>query len=171
MPWARQLDAVNTYKKDGRSVNVIGVSRCAKNIGNAKLQSLWYTMDAGSDDTTSIVLEDREGNWDTLGDKVKQYLNNYIPPHQLISVTFYEDCHPCDNGHIMSLVTHKAGKAPIKLNESAARNVTAADTIYSMAIFRDETTGAAAKQALTHVNRRGGQEGHVVSTANDSNTN
>lgn len=44
----------------------------------------------------------------------------------------------------MSLVTHKAGKAPIKMDESAARNFTVADNIYSMAIFRDETTEKAA---------------------------
>ena len=65
-PWDRQLNAVNSYQKEGRPVNVISVSRTAKNVGDARCQSLWYTMDQGNVDTVSQVIPGGQGNWDAL---------------------------------------------------------------------------------------------------------
>ena len=64
--WDRQLNAVNSYQKEGRPVNVISVSRTAKNVGDARCQSLWYTMDQGNVDTVSQVIPGGQGNWDAL---------------------------------------------------------------------------------------------------------
>lgn len=37
-----------------------------------------------------------------------------------------------------------------------------------MMSFRGDDTSAAVNQAITHMNKRGGQEGHVVTTTNDT---
>lgn len=56
----------------------------------------------------------------------------------------YEDAHPNSTGKIHCVITHNAGKEQIRLNESAAKNVTSSENIYSMSISRDETTELAA---------------------------
>ena len=42
--------------------------------------------------------------------------------------------------------------------------------IYTVNCFRDDSSTVVANQALSCINVRGGQEGHIVTTTNDSQT-
>jgi len=50
----------------------------------------------------------------------------------------------------------------------AANNSFVSQGLYSMEIVRHEETNGAVHAALQVINRKGGQEGHIVSTTNDS---
>ena len=80
----------------------------------------------------------------------------------------YEEAHPNSTGQVAALVTHTAGPNPVKLASTSAQQALPMGGLYSMDIVRDETTEGAVEKALEVINRRGGQEGHAVSTTNDS---
>ena len=86
-----------------------------------------------------------------------------------MSITFHEEMHPNNTGRIHALITHTAGSNPQKLTESPAVSTLPTNGgLYTMDFIRSEETEDACKRAVEMMNRRGGQEGHVVTTTNDS---
>lgn len=69
---------------------------------------------------------------------------------------------------ISALITHTAGANPIKLADSPANATLPNSGLYAMDYFRAEETEDVANLAVQAINKKGGQEGHVVSTTNDS---
>ena len=96
------------------------------------------------------------------------WLNEYIPPHQLISVTMFEEAHPNQTGKVGAMITHKTGRSPTKLANTKAGKNDFVGSVYRMEIVRHEETSGAVNLALQVINRKGGQEGHVVTTTNES---
>lgn len=166
--WEEQLEAVNKFKVQDRNVNVIGVSRTPKNIGNARLQTIWYTNEQGNPDTHSKVIKRGDGNWEALSDNVLSWLNEFVAPHQLVSVSFHEGMHPNNTNEVSAIVTHNAGKNPVKLADSAASQSVTTAGLYFMDVVRGRDTAQAVEQAKELINLKGGQEGWVVTTTNDS---
>lgn len=166
--WEEQLRAANAFKVQDRDVNVIGVSRTPKNIGAARLQTIWYTNEQGSPDTSTKLINRGDGKWDELAKNVLDWLNEFVAPHQLVSVSFFEEMHPNTTDNIGAIVTHKSGANPVKLSNSAAANNIPSAGIYTMQIVRDATTQGCVEKTKNLMNLKGGQEGHVVTTTNDS---
>jgi len=169
--WKDQLEAVNAFKVQDRNVNVIGVSRTPKNIGNGRLQNIWYTNEQGNPDTTTKLIQRGDGNWAVLADNVLSWLNEFCAPHQLVSVSFHEDMHPNHSKDIFAIVTHNAGKNPVKLADTAASQSVTPGALYAMSVVRGNTTEQAVQQAKEEMNMKGGQEGWVVTTTNNSEHN
>ena len=166
--WEKQLDLANEFTVSGRKVDVLSITRTPKNVGNARCQSAWYTNEAGSSDTFSTNLSRGDGDWQALAEQVTGWLNDYIAPHQLISVSLYEEAHPNNTAKVNCLITHKAGSQPIRLFASAAGKGLPSGGIYSLKVVRAEEVDEAARAAVSVVNATGGQEGHAVSMTNDS---
>lgn len=112
-----------------------------------------------------------DGNWEQLASDVQAFLNTYIAPHQFISVTFHEESHPNTSRCVAAVVCHTAGANPGRLADSPARDAVPMAGIYTMSTFSDADTNVIANKALACINARGGQEGHAVTTANDSQNN
>jgi len=165
--WDEQLAAANSFRAQGRQCNVIGLSRTPKNIGNARLQTIWYTNEQGHPDTSTKQIVRGDGNWEALADNVLSWLNEFIAPHQLVSVSFYEEMHPNNTAGVGAVVTHTAGKNPVKLADSAAAQ-SVSSALYAMQLVRGADTASCVKQAQELINLKGGQEGWVVTTTNDS---
>jgi len=167
--WEKQEKAANDFKVSERRPDIISVSRTPKNIGNARCQTVWYTNEMGNPDTYSHLVSRKDGDWTALASETHQWLNEHLPPHELLSVTMFEEAHPNQTGKIGALITHKAGPNPRRLSETpAGTNSFVSEGLYSMEIVRHEETNGAVHAALQVINRKGGQEGHVVSTTNDS---
>jgi hypothetical protein len=49
---------------------------------------------------------------------VNEWLNTFIAPHQLVSVSFHEEMHPNNSGQIGAIITHTAGVQPKRLSET-----------------------------------------------------
>lgn len=109
-----------------------------------------------------------DGNHEQLAKDVTAWLNAHIAPHQLISVTIHEEMHPNQSHFVNAVITHTAGEQPPKLADTPAAGKLPTSGVYSVTVRRGETTEAASTQALLAINERGGQEGHVVTTTNDS---
>ena len=94
-------------------------------------------------------------------------MNKYVPPHMLISVSLFEDEHGegTSNG-INACITHSAGNDPKDLTDNTA---TGGASIYELQViagtgeWEDMFTDAKGK-----INGKGGQEGHMVASTNDS---
>lgn len=166
--WEQLLVEVNNFKVNGQTPEVIAVSRTPKNIGNVRNQTIWYTSSAGSPNTFCTTMSRGDGNWDQLASNVHEWLNAHIAPHLLVSVTFHEESHPNTSRCVAAVICHRAGPSPGKLSDSPAKEAVPMAGIYTMNTFSDENTAVVVNQALSCMNARGGQEGHVVTTTNDS---
>jgi hypothetical protein len=166
--WARQEEVANSFRFQDRPVDTIAVVRTPKAVGNARIQSLWYTSEQTLSENFSKLINRADGDWDGLANNVKEFLNDFIAPHQLISITLFEESHPNQSGMIGALVTHTGGAVPTRLSQTAAARSLPTAGIYKLDCLRGEQTSILTKQALTVMNTRGGQEGYAVATTNDA---
>lgn len=129
---------------------------------------MWYAKGSPANTPHFKTLRREDGNWPELASGVRDWLNKYVPPHALISVSLYEDKHPLeDSKGINAVITHAAGSDPADL--SANDTAVKAGALYDMNIisgsgeWEDMFAEAKAK-----INAKGGQEGHLVASTNDS---
>jgi len=118
--WADLLAEANAFRVDGRSADTIAITRTPKTVGNARQQALWYTSEAVAQESSTKMITHNAGDWNGLANKVRTYLNEYVPPHQLISVSLHEDGHPNKTGGINAVITHNAGDHPARLETTSA---------------------------------------------------
>lgn len=141
--WDELLLDARAFAPEGSSVDVISLSRTPKNIGEARGQTLWYTNEEGAPSTFMSVVNRGDGRHDLLAEDVNNWLNTYIAPHQLISVTFHEEMHPNQSLFINAVITHTAGETPTKLSETGAATKLPASGVYTVRVLRGVSTEAA----------------------------
>ena len=107
--WDKLTADAEAFKKDGRLPNTLALVRTPKEVGNARLQSLWYSNEPTDKSTFNQLISRQDGNWVQLAEDVKDYLCDFIPPHKLVSITLFEQAHPSSSGVVSALVTHNAG--------------------------------------------------------------
>ena len=99
--------------------------------------------------------------------EVRDWCNSYVPPHQLISVSLYEDAHENEGKGINAVITHCAGADPKDLanNEGIENKV-----IYSHEVvaYSADEWDKLFEDTVEKINKVGGQEGHMVASTNDS---
>src|SRR5687768_8893175 len=79
---------------------------------------MWYLPSSTSYYMKCKHFTNNESNWDALLRDVMKYLNTYIAPHQLISISIFEEDHPNNHGLINAIVTHKGDdSAPLNKPE------------------------------------------------------
>ena len=148
--------------------DVMGLIHSPKNIGECRNQFMFFTKGSSPFGTPCFkVLRKEEGQWPDLCNEVKDYCNQHIPPHNLISISLYEDAHPNDGGGINACITHTAGANPAPISDKAQE--VAAGPIYEIQVITEtgeweDMFGA----ARDRINQLGGQEGHLVASTNDS---
>lgn len=147
--------------------NVLSLIQTPKNVGNAHNQFMFYTKGSNPmGNPCCKVLNREDGNWTELIGEVRDWLNRYIPPHMLISVSLFEDAHENVGKGINACITHCAGKEPEDITENAA---TDGKTIYDIHVIAGtgEWEGYF-NEAKGKINATGGAEGHMVASTNDS---
>lgn len=130
------------------------------------MQSLWYTNEQALNPTNYTLLNRHDADWEGLALNVKEYLNDFIAPHQLVSVSLFEESHPNNSGAIGAVIAHTAGVTPVRLSQTSASRSLPTAGIYKLDTIRAEETSMLTKQACTIMNNRGGQEGYMVATTN-----
>lgn len=92
---------------------MISLVHTPKNIGPARAQTMWYTKGSNEAGTPGFkILQRDDGNWAGLVEEVRDWLNKYVPPHMLISVSLFEDAHENTGKGINACITHSAGSDP-----------------------------------------------------------
>ena len=156
-------DAMNQKK----GCNVISLIQTPKNVGGTNNQFMWFTKGSNPEGTPCFkVLKRDDGNWQQLINEVGDWLNKYIPPHQLISVSIFEDAHENVGKGINACITHCAGNEPTDLSSNpnpVGGEIYSIETITSTGEWEDLFNSAKDK-----INVKGGQEGHMVASTNDS---
>lgn len=150
-----------------RGVDAVHLVQSAKNIGSCQNQFLWYAKGSSSEGSPVMHQIRREdGNWSELVGSVKDWLNRYCPPHNLISVSLYEDAHENVGKGINACIAHTAGSKPRDLTE--IEDLAQHGALYELQVITGEDSEDMFKAAQSHINTKGGQEGHLVASANDS---
>lgn len=84
----------------------------------------------------------------------------------LVSVSLFEDAHENTGKGINACITHCAGETPMDLSENEA---TKGGPLYDLQVIAG--TGEwedMFEEAKAKINAKGGQEGHIVASTNDS---
>ena len=89
-----------------KSVDVISHTHTARNIGQINIQIVWYIPSSDANAYTCKHLSNR-GDLNTLLNEAKTYLNTYVAPHHLVSISVFEDDHPCPDKLFHAVVLHK----------------------------------------------------------------
>merc|ERR1719469_864575 len=89
--WMTLYNDANAFQTPAfRLPNTLAIVRTPKAVGNARIQSFWYTSEATDVQTFTELITRRDGNWEGHANDVKEYLNDFIAPHQLVSITLFE---------------------------------------------------------------------------------
>jgi len=163
-PW----DKLMTEADKQRNCDIISFTHSAKNIGSCHNQFMFFVKGSNENGTPVFKLLKRDdGNWIDLVNEVRDWCNKYIPPHALISISLYEDEHPNEGKGINACITHTAGKDPQPLGDDIMKE--AAGNIYDLQIISGSGEWEAMfDEAKGKINGKGGQEGHLVASCNDS---
>ena len=92
--WEKQQASVNNFKVQERTPDIISVTRTPKNIGAARCQTCWYTNEMGHPNTNTHLITRGDADWAQLSMDTLKWLNDYLPPHELVSLTMFEEAHP-----------------------------------------------------------------------------
>ena len=169
-PWDALQNQANSFtgasSSLGRAPDTIAVVRTPKATGTAHMQTIWYTTEQTMHPASSSLVNRADGDWEGLANNVKEFLNDFVAPHQLISIACFEENHPNTTGRIGAIVTHTAGANPVRLSQTPASRSLPTAGIYKLDCLRGEETSMITSNACTIMNTRGGQEGYKVATSN-----
>lgn len=101
--------------------DLIHLVQTPKNIGGGHNQFMWFAKGSNAAGTPGFeILKRDDGNWAELANEVRDWLNKYVPPHMLVSVSLYHDRHEEGEKGINACITHCAGSNPEDLTENEA---------------------------------------------------
>ena len=146
-------------------VDVLSVIHSPKSIGNCQNQFVWYTNGPNQCDLKWIKRQD--GNWSALFLELRDWLNAYVAPHQLVSVSIFEEAHPNRHKGINAVIAHTAGKDPTpllsKVKGLPARGLYVLQVVTGSLNWHKQFNEAKEKMNGLH-----GYDAHVMSSTNDS---
>lgn len=167
--WEDSLDQAEEFSKDNRLI-AIGHTP----IRGLSLQTLWFEKLSSSNSTKTHDIkgffdQDSNGDYKTLCTKAAKWLEEHILPHQLTSISLFENEHDPNTKDFYFTVVHTAGAEPKPLRESHPDCVEGNkyDVTFAAAgengQWRDVFADAAEK-----INQKGATEGHLASISNFS---
>ena len=116
--WEKLLQEAQS-KKSG--VDLVHLIQTPKNIGQSHNQFMWHAKGSNAAGTPTFkVLRREDGNWTELVGEVRDWMNRFVPPHMLISVSLFEDEHENVDKGINACITHSAGSDPQDLSDNQA---------------------------------------------------
>jgi hypothetical protein len=94
---------------------VISLTHTPRNIGQINIQILWYIPTSQSSRYTAKHFQKKGGDINEVFNEALAYLNGFVAPASLVSVSVFEDDHPCPANHYHVVVYHKGeGIAPLE---------------------------------------------------------
>ena len=147
----------------------MGLEHSFKFVGQKRNQVMLFVPHASSEPTRIERFQhtdsDNARNWSALAEKVTSWLNTNVAPHQLVSLSIYEESHRNTSHTVHATVTHTVPIEQQSLPEDAGAN------IYSFKVHRGAYQTPQMKfymDLVETVNKTGVDQGHVVAVANDS---
>lgn len=101
----------NHFQKDSQIASshneVIAYTNTPRNIGQMNISILWYIENKNISNSVRVKHLSRKGHLKELLSEALVYLNTFIQPHNLISVSVFEDDHPNADGVYNVAIMHK----------------------------------------------------------------
>ena len=88
----RQWNELIEAAGDLGETDLLSVIHSPKSIGNCQNQIVWYMK--GSNQCNLKWIKRTDGDWSALFLELRDWLNTYVAPHQLVSVSIFEGAHP-----------------------------------------------------------------------------
>ena len=151
--------------EDLGEVDVLSIIHSPKSIGNCQNQIVWYTK--GSSQYNLRWIKRQDGNWSALFLELRDWLNTYVAPHQLLAVSIFEEAHPNTQKGINAVIVHTAGKDPIPLL-SKVKNLPARGLYILQVVTGSLNWPKRLNEAKERMNKLPGYDAHVMSSTNDS---
>jgi len=161
--------------EEAGACQTVAVTHTPRNVMHLRHSMVWYSKSSPA--VVSIkYLKNENGNWNELIKSASKFLNEYIAPHQLVHVDFFEDDHPntpVDGDlSIFCTIVHTAGDEPQKLEEKRKENDNMPAKLYSSQVYESDFSGESIEnpydEAVNHMNVKGWDQGHVVAGFNVS---
>lgn len=151
----------NQFLSSRSNADILACSRSPKNIGNSNHQLIWYCNDSVNITNTASCYEitRSDGNLGRALEDAKDWLNDYVAPHQLVSIMTHEDDHvENENNVVRVVIVHRAGRNPIRLADSTAKEGLPRGGIYTLYTTSDknETWDDRVNEAVDIMNKAGG---------------
>lgn len=124
--------------KFSNRVETIALAHTPRDIGDSNIQLIFY-HECYNKQLYSRHF--RATSWDEVRTQAVNFLDQYIAPHQLISVSLFEDTHPNHSQHYNVIVSHTAGESPAALPRVR-------DQIYSYKWFEGDFSNSMKFSAL-----------------------
>jgi hypothetical protein len=89
--YATALASLNAARND-----ILAITYTPRNLGQINIQVIWYLPAKASEPFTGYTYKRFSSKNDYQGalDEARAYLNDWVAPHQLVSVAAFEDDHP-----------------------------------------------------------------------------
>lgn len=149
----------------GQRVEVLALTHTARNIGQINIQILWYIPSKNHNDYTCKHFTSL-GDLNGLLNQALLYCNTFVAPHNLVSISIFEDDHPCPKQHYHVVVYHK-GFATRPLDKP----VDIQGDIYSLKQVSADGWEDAMDQALNVVESSGTEQTKFTCSAYNSSEN
>ena len=88
----RKWDELIEDARDLGEIDLLSIIQSPKSIGNCQNQIVWYAK--GSSEYNLTWIKRTDGDWPALLLELRDWLNTYVAPHQLVSVSIFEEAHP-----------------------------------------------------------------------------
>lgn len=164
--WNGLQDLVNEdFKLDTQ--DVLSLQQCAKSVGNKKNQVLFFSPAQKVEDVyvSKQLFAPKETSWSAFAAEIVQWLNEFVAPHQLISITLTEDSHPVATKKIATIV-HTGPVEDKKIPETEKPNFVLTVTEEKAGSTWDE----ALKNSVGAINKNGADGLHLTAVNSDADT-
>jgi len=120
--WDLQIKEMKDFIANQGSINVVGVTHTPRNNMGLKNFLLWFSKTVNPTPVQFKYMKEEKGNMHDLIKRAGKYLNDYISPHQLISIDFFEESHPneknADGDQVLyCCISHTAGDEPTHIDQ------------------------------------------------------
>lgn len=111
---------------------------------NNNYQTIWSLPVPSSSESSNPKVETKalfkkSGDYKDLVQKGKEWLDKYIMPDQLVSVSLFEEEHDEQTTEIFLCIAHTAGEEPKLISEIATDYIIPEDGFYQVKVFSHES--------------------------------
>lgn len=170
-PQSSWEDLYQEFENWGKGKDVLSLSHTAKNIGEGHIQTAWFTASTGHGPYNLQIFDNENVEWSDILGHAAGWMDSHIAPHQLVSISVFEENHPNENGKQILVVTHTAGKNPqeIEAKHRPAEGLYAYRTFKTKAGETSEShLNSAVIEAIEWISSKGPDAGAQISHAIDS---
>lgn len=118
--YGEALAAINEQRGE-----IIALTNTPRNIGQINIQIVWYITPLANNTSVNVYTYKRfssKGDSQEALEQAKAYLNEWVAPHNLVSVSVFEEDHPNSTKGIVNVVILQRG-AGDKSNASVAADI------------------------------------------------